>query len=107
MTQANVAVIGPLSFITPFELGGIKGVHAENAEAVIKSIKQLLEINEYKLIILPENFTTETQQLRETIRKKSLLPIILLIPDMTMKTGMRLEELRTAISATIGTQIDL
>ena len=74
---------------------------------MIKSINQLLEINEYKLIILPENFTTETQQLRETFRKKSLLPIILLIPDMTMTTGMRLEELRTAISTAIGTQIDL
>lgn len=107
MTQANVAVVGPLAFITPFELGGIKGVRAENAEAVVKSINELLETSECKLIIVPERFIKETKQLRETIRKTSLLPIILLIPDMTMKTGMRLEELRTAISTAIGTQIDL
>ncbi len=107
MTQANVAVVGPLSFITPFELGGIKGIPAETAEEAVKSINKLLEANDLKLIILPERFINETKQLRETIQKKSLLPIILLIPDTTMITGMRLEELRTAISAAIGTQIDL
>ena len=106
MTQANVAVVGPLSFITPFELGGIKGIPAETAEEAVKSITKLLEANDLKLIILPERFINETKQLRETIQK-SLLPIILLIPDTTMITGMRLEELRTAISAAIGTQIDL
>ena len=107
MMQANVAVVGPLSFITPFELGGIKGVHAENADSAVKSINELLETNELKLIILPERFFNETQQLRETIHKKALLPIILLIPDTTKETGMRLEELRTTISTAIGTQIDL
>jgi len=107
MTQSNVAVIGPLSFITLFELGGIRGVHAENAAAVVKSMNELLEANDLELIILPERFINETKQLRETIHKQSLLPIILLIPDTTMITGMRLEELRTAISAAIGAKIDL
>ena len=107
MTQSNVAVVGPLSFITPFELGGITGVQAENAEAAVKSLNDLLEANNVELIILPERFINETKQLRDTIQKKSLLPIMLLIPDTTMVTGMRLEELRTVISTAIGTQIDL
>ena len=107
MTQSNVAVVGPLSFITPFELGGIKGVHAENAEMAVTSINKLLEANDIKLIILPERFCNETKQLRETLQQQSLLPIILLIPDTTMITGQRLEELQTAISAAIGTKIDL
>ena len=107
MTQSNVAVVGPLSFTTPFELGGITGVHAETAEVAVKSINELLDANDIELIILPERFLNETKQVRDTIQKKSLSPIIVPIPDTTMVTGMRLEELRTAISTAIGTQIDL
>ena len=107
MSKGNVAVVGPSAFNTVFELVGVEGFTAEDAEAVMQTVHELLTKNEVKLIILPEKFTQETKTLRETSQTKSLSPIFVLVPDFTLQTGSRLEELRTLISSAIGAQIDL
>ena len=107
MSRGNVAVIGPSAFVTTFELAGVEGFEAENAEDVINIVHKLLEKKDFHLVILPEQFTNETKQLRETSKQRSLSPIFILIPDFSMDTGSRLEELRTLISSAIGFRINL
>ena len=104
----SIAVIGPPSFATTFELIGATGYHEINGEAVATILTRLLNDEDYKLIILPERFAQDTWQAREEVKRKGdITPVFALIPDMTMETGMRMEELQAVVSLAIGTKLEL
>jgi vacuolar-type H+-ATPase subunit F/Vma7 len=104
----SIAVIGPPSFATAFELIGAAGYHEINGEAVAATLVRLVNDEDYKLIILPERFAPETRNVREEImRKGDITPVFALVPDFTMETGMRMEELQAVVSLAIGTRLEL
>ena len=105
--KKNVAVVGSSAFVTCFEFVGAEGFNAENVEALVKIVNSLIEQKTFELIILPERFAKETKLLRDTVNKDYISPIFVLIPDFTMETGMRIDELHTIISSAIGSKVNL
>ncbi len=104
----SVAVIGPSSFITCFELIGAEGFDAGTGVAVAATLSHLVEEGRFQLIIIPERFAEETRPVRERIMNRGdITPVFALIPDFTMETGMRMEELQTVVSLAIGTRLEL
>lgn len=104
----SVAVVGPPSFVTCFSLIGAEGFDAEDGEAVAEILSRLLDEPRFKLIIIPERFAKETLPVRELIMSRGeITPVFALIPDLTMETGMRMEELQDVVSLAIGTKLEL
>jgi len=104
----SVAVIGPSSFVSCFELIGAHGFYAEDGREIARIVERLVEDGKFKLIIIPERFSEDTRHIRTKIMEEGRIsPVFLIIPDLTMVTGMRMEELRSAISQAIGTRVEL
>ena len=104
----SVAVIGPPSFITCFELIGAVGFDIGTGEAVAETVSALVEEGRFQLIIVPERFAEETRPVRERVMNRGdITPVFALIPDFTMETGMRMEELQAIVSLAIGTKLEL
>ena len=104
----SVAVIGPPSFITCFELIGAVGFDIGTGEAVAETVSALVEEGRFQLIIVPERFAEETRPVRERVMNRGdITPVFALIPDFTMETGMRMEELQSIVSLAIGTRLEL
>ncbi len=104
----SVAVIGPPSFITCFELIGAEGFEVGTGEAVAETLSDLVEEERFQLIIVPERFAEETRPVRERVMNRGdITPVFALIPDFTMETGMRMEELQAVVSLAIGTKLEL
>jgi len=104
----NVAVVGPSPFVTCFEFIGIEGFEAESGEEVAKLLRDLVEEKKFKLLVIPERFAKETENIRSLVTKKGdIYPIFALIPDLTMVSGMRIEELKAVISLAIGAKLEL
>ena len=104
----SVAVIGPPSFITAFQLIGAEGYDASTGEAVVGRLRQLVDEGRLQLIIIPERFAMETRPIREQVMNRGeITPVFALIPDFTMETGMRMEELQMVVSLAIGTKLEL
>jgi len=104
----SVAVIGSSSFITCFQLIGAEGFNVTDGNAVANIIKKLVDEKKYKLIIFPERFAKETQPVREeALRRGAITPVFAVVPDFTMETGMRMQELQAVISLAIGTKLEL
>lgn len=104
----SIAAIGPSPFVTCFRLVGAEGFEADSAEDVTKTLQRIVEDKTYKLIIFPERFAEETNGVRSLVMKKGdIVPVFALIPDFTMVSGMRLEELKAIVSLAIGTKLEL
>jgi len=104
----SVAIIGPPSFITCFELIGAVGFDTGTGEAVAETVSALVEEGRFQLIIVPERFAEETRPVRERVMNRGdITPVFALIPDFTMETGMRMEELQSIVSLAIGTKLEL
>lgn len=104
----SIAVIGPSTFVTCFELIGASGHEVHKEEAVVATLNRLVNEGDYKLIIIPERYAVATRPIRKDVMKRGeITPIFALIPDLTMETGMRLEELQTVVSLAIGTKLEL
>lgn len=103
----SIAVVGPSSFITCFQLIGAHGYEANDEETVIANVNRIAQ-GDYKLIIVPEQYTQITRPIREEVMKRGeITPIFALIPGLTMETGMRMEELQAVVSLAIGTKLEL
>jgi len=104
----SIAAVGPSPFVTCLELIGINGFEAESGEEVAKILQDLIEKKKFKLIVFPERFAKETYEMRSVVMKKGdIWPIFALIPDLTMTSGMKLEELKSVISLAIGAKLEL
>ncbi|MBS7619863.1 V-type ATP synthase subunit F [Candidatus Bathyarchaeota archaeon] len=104
----SIAVIGSPPFVSCFEMIGAVSFEANGSEAVTRTLKRLIEEENFKLIIIPERFAKETLPLREQVmRKGDITPVFTLIPDLTMETGMRIEELQEIVSLAIGAKLEL
>ena len=87
---------------------GAEGFDSEEGEAVAETLSRLIDEPRFKLIIIPERFAKETLTVRELIMKRGdIMPVFALIPDLTMETGMRMEELQVVVSLAIGTKLEL
>jgi len=104
----SVAVIGPDSFITCFQLIGAEGFGISTGEAVAETLSSLVDGGRFQLIIIPERFAEATLTVRERVMTRGdITPVFALIPDFTMETGMRMEELQAVVSLAIGTRLEL
>ncbi len=104
----SIAAVGPTPFVTCFELIGVKGFEAESREEVVRVLRELVDKKEFKLIVFPERFADETYEIHSLVMKRGeIWPIFALIPDLTMITGMRLEELKRVVSLAIGAKLEL
>ncbi len=104
----SVAVVGSSSFITCFQLIGAEGYNATDGEGVANILKRIIDEKRFKLIIFPERFAKETQPVRdEALRRGTITPVFAVVPDFTMETGMRMQELQAVISLAIGTKLEL
>ena len=103
----SIAVIGPSSFVTCFQLIGARGYEAFNEETVVDTLNRITR-EDYKLIIVPEKYTAATRPIREEVmRRGEITPFFALIPGLTMETGMRMEELQAVVSLAIGIKLEL
>ena len=104
----SVAVVGPSPFVACFEIIGAVGFDVEEGEAVARTLSRLVDEDRFKLIIVPERFAKETLPVRDQVmRRGDITPVFALIPDLTMETGMRMEELQAVVSLAIGTKLEL
>jgi vacuolar-type H+-ATPase subunit F/Vma7 len=104
----SVAVVGSDSFTTCFQLIGAEGFDAGSGEAVAAKVSDLVEEGRFQLIIIPERFAEQTRTIRERIMARGdITPVFALIPDFTMETGMRMDELQAVVSLAIGTRLEL
>jgi vacuolar-type H+-ATPase subunit F/Vma7 len=104
----SVAVIGPPSFVTAFELIGARGYDAGTGKAVTETLRRLIDEGKFNLILIPERFAKDTFSVREEVMKRGdITPLFALVPDFTMETGMRMEELQAVVSLAIGTKLEL
>lgn len=104
----SVAVVGPSSFVTCFQIIGAVGYEAEDGESVAELLEHLVNDQDFKIIIIPERFAKETLPIREEVlRRGGITPIFALIPDLTLETGMRMEELQAVVSLAIGAKLEL
>jgi len=104
----SVAVVGASSFITCFQLVGAEGFNVTDGVSVAQTLEKLVEEKKYKLIIFPERFSKETQKVREeALKRGAIIPVFAMVPDFTMETGMRMQELQAIISLAIGTKLEL
>lgn len=104
----SVAVVGPSSFVTCFQIIGAVGYEAEDGESVAEVLEHLVYEQDYKIIIIPERFAKETLPIREEVLRRGMItPIFALIPDLTLETGMRMEELQAIVSLAIGAKLEL
>ncbi len=105
--KMSIAVIGPSAFVTCFQLIGAQGYEANNEETVVATLDRITR-DDYKIIIVPEQYTQATRPIREEVmRRGEITPLFALIPGLTMKTGMRMEELQVVVSLAIGTKLEL
>lgn len=103
-----MAVVGPPSFVTCFELAGAVGFEAGTGEEVAGILNSLVEESNFKLIIVPERFAEDTFKIRSLIMLMGdVTPVFALIPDLTGMSGSRLEELKRIISLAIGAELEL
>ena len=106
--EMSVAVIGPSSFITCFQLVGAEGFNVTDGAAVATTLEKLVGEKKFKLIIFPERFANETRPVREdALKRGTITPVFAMVPDFTMETGMRMQELQAVISLAIGTKLEL
>ena len=104
----SVAVIGPPSFTTAFELIGAKGYNSSTGQEVVEILQKLIEEGKFNLVLIPERFAKDTYSLRESVMLRGdITPVFALVPDFTMETGMRMEELQAVVSLAIGTKLEL
>jgi vacuolar-type H+-ATPase subunit F/Vma7 len=104
----SIAVIGPSSFVTCFELIGAIGYEEYEEGTVASTLDRIVNQGDYKLVIIPENYAVATRPIREEVMKKGrITPIFALIPGLTMETGMRMEELQAVVSLAIGTKLEI
>jgi vacuolar-type H+-ATPase subunit F/Vma7 len=104
----SIAVIGPSSFVTCFELIGAQGYEAYEEDEVVAILDRIVDEGIYKLIIVPERYAAPTRPKREEVMKRGdITPIFALIPGLNMETGMRMMELQAVVSLAIGTKLEL
>jgi vacuolar-type H+-ATPase subunit F/Vma7 len=104
----SVAVIGPPSLVTAFELIGAEGFELRTDEEIEEKLRRVMEDERFKFIIIPERLAEETRSLRELVMKGGkIAPVFALIPDFSMETGMRMKELQDVVSLAIGTKLEL
>lgn len=73
-----------------------------------ETLQRVIEEGRFNLILVPERFAKDTYSIREEVMKRGdITPVFALIPDFTMETGMRMEELQVAVSLAIGTRLEL
>ena len=73
-----------------------------------ETLSDLVEEGRFQLIVVPERFAEETRPVRERVMNRGdITPVFALIPDFTMETGMRMEELQAVVSLAIGTRLEL
>ncbi len=104
----SVAVIGPTTFTTTFKLIGAEAHNANDADQTNRVLKEIIGEKRHTLVIIPERYAVETRQTREeALKTGSITPVFALVPDFTMETGDRMQELQTVISLAIGTKLEL
>ena len=99
----SVAVVGGSEFVTAFELIGANGFRVKEGE-VKEMVRKLLNDERFKLIILPEDFTKVTSEMRmELLKKNKILPIFIIVPSFKGEAkGERFQEIENAISFKAG-----
>lgn len=104
----SVAVVGDSPFVTCFELVGAIGYRVANGAEASSILKSIIEEGKFKVVILPEKFAKDTAEVRASIAKKGKLwPVFALLPDISGKKGMRLEELKSLVSLAVGAELEL
>jgi vacuolar-type H+-ATPase subunit F/Vma7 len=106
--EMSVAVIGPPSLVTAFELIGAEGFELQSDKEAEETLRRVMEEERFMLIIVPERLAEQTRPIRELVMKGGkIAPVFALIPDFSMETGMRMKELQDVVSLAIGTKLEL
>ena len=104
----KIAVIGDEKFVLFFELAGAEGFEAKSREEVLSKLEELIEKEEYGVIIVPEKFVDATKELREKMmREGKAFPVIAFIPDFVKSPGDRIRDLKHSLIMAIGAEIKL
>jgi vacuolar-type H+-ATPase subunit F/Vma7 len=104
----NVAAIGDPTFTSGFELIGVKGFIADDEEQAKHVLRDIIDSENYAVIIIPERFLDASKETRSQIMKEGkIVPLFAFLPDYTGIKGKRVEELKKSISLAVGTELKL
>jgi len=105
----KIAVVGNRNFVLFFELAGAEGFIVENEEEILSKLKELVESEEYGMIIIPERLVDATKKLRESMMHEGrAYPILAFVPDLTVPLPRRrLRDLQHLLVMAIGTEVRL
>lgn len=107
-SKMKVAVIGGPTFVNGFKLVGFEGFKATSKKEVVEKVEQLVEKEEYGLILLPERYTDPTKKIRAHLAEEGkVAPTFTFLPDYTGKKGQRIEELKQLLSLALGVKLEL
>lgn len=99
-------MIGNIETVTGFALAGVRHVYIhEKKEGTLAKLDELSADENMGLIIITYPIADELgSELKEKMRTKRLLPIVLKVPD---KTGVvpKVDELRELIKRTVGAEV--
>lgn len=104
----SAAAIGDPIFVAGFRLVGVDAFAVSSDTVADSMLKQFVEEEKYKMIILPERFVSQTKELRSRLmREGRVIPIFAFIPDYTGIKGERINELKRSISLAVGAELKM
>ncbi|NIQ07718.1 MAG: hypothetical protein GWO20_18985 [Candidatus Korarchaeota archaeon] len=104
----KAAVVGDSVFISGFEMVGFEGFEAKSTSEVLETVKKIIKMDKYGLILVPERYTNATKEIRDTLAKEGkVVPTFSFLPDYTGIKGERVEELKRLISLALGVKLEL
>ena len=88
-----------------FRLVGFDILMEENDQKLISKLSNLLEtkLDEYALIIMPEEYVEPTKKLRDKVREQGhSIPVFLFLPDIRNPKYLQLAELNEMLRRALG-----
>ena len=104
----SVAAIGDPTFIAGFKVIGADGFRGGSGEEVQEILREVLRMNRYSMIIMPDRHVDATADIRAKVMKEGkAVPVFSFIPDYTGVRGKRVEELKRAVSLAVGAKLKI
>ncbi len=102
----DLAIVGEPYLISLFRLLGIETVEAENQDAAVNKVQEIVEKGNCRVLFVSERVSTRLKNLREQLlRERRFYPIFVVIPDFEGPLGQRSEELHEFVNRSMGVKL--
>jgi vacuolar-type H+-ATPase subunit F/Vma7 len=102
----DVAIVGDRYLTVLFRLLGIETVGVEDPDSAVAKVKQLVEAEDCKVLIITERVASRLKALMETlVKERKNYPVFLVIPDFEGVLGERMKELSQLVNRSVGVKL--